>query len=88
MNFDIISIKVDELGDLKFRLAHSGCRLAVVSRSQLGKTPMETLRNIPQNIKETRPHILLSVPALAKNFRKNIVHPQNRTIVSRLEETP
>ena len=37
MNFDIISIKVDELGDLKFRLAHSGCRLAVVSRSQLGK---------------------------------------------------
>ncbi|MBE3109585.1 MAG: hypothetical protein IMZ46_03570 [Acidobacteria bacterium] len=33
---------------------------------------METLRNIPQNIKETRPHILLSVPALAKNFRKNI----------------
>ena len=24
------------------------------------------------NIKETRPHILLSVPALAKNFRKNI----------------
>ncbi len=33
---------------------------------------METIRNIPQNIKETRPHIMLSVPALAKNFRKNI----------------
>jgi long-chain acyl-CoA synthetase len=32
-----ISVKVDELGDLKFRLAHSGCRMAVVSKSQLGK---------------------------------------------------
>jgi long-chain acyl-CoA synthetase len=32
-----ISVKVDELTDLKFRLAHSGCRMAVVSRSQLGK---------------------------------------------------
>jgi long-chain acyl-CoA synthetase len=33
---------------------------------------METLKNIPINIKEVRPHFLLSVPALAKNFRKNI----------------
>jgi long-chain acyl-CoA synthetase len=39
---------------------------------QLGKTPMETLRNIPINIKEIKPSFLLSVPALAKNFRKNI----------------
>ncbi len=39
---------------------------------QLGKTPMETLKNIPQNIKEMKPHLLLSVPALAKNFKKNI----------------
>ncbi|MFZ4455837.1 MAG: AMP-dependent synthetase/ligase [Bacteroidales bacterium] len=39
---------------------------------QLGKTPMETLKNIPQNIKELKPHLLLSVPALAKNFKKNI----------------
>ena len=45
---------------------------ASMSSVQLGKTPMETLRNVPINIKETRPHILLSVPALAKNFRKNI----------------
>ena len=38
----------------------------------LGRTPMETLRNIPSNIKEVRPTFLMSVPALAKNFRKGI----------------
>jgi len=37
-----------------------------------GKTPAETVRNIPVNMKEFGPSILLSVPALAKNFRKNI----------------
>ena len=39
---------------------------------QLGKTPIESLKNIPLNIRELRPTILLSVPAVAKNFRKNI----------------
>ncbi len=39
---------------------------------QPGKSAIETLRNIPLNIRETRPHFLLSVPALAKSFRKNI----------------
>ncbi len=39
---------------------------------QTGKTPIETLKNIPLNIKEIKPHLLLSVPALAKNFKKNI----------------
>jgi long-chain acyl-CoA synthetase len=45
---------------------------ANVATVQLGKTPMETLKNIPLNIKEFKPHVLLSVPALAKNLRKNI----------------
>lgn len=45
---------------------------ASIASIQLGKTPLETLKNIPINIKETRPTFLLSVPALAKNFRKNI----------------
>lgn len=45
---------------------------ASVATVQIGATPMETLKNIPQNIREVRPHFLLSVPALAKNFRKNI----------------
>ncbi|MBQ2959310.1 MAG: AMP-binding protein [Alistipes sp.] len=45
---------------------------ASVATTEVGRTPMETLRNVPVNIKEVRPHFLLSVPALAKNFRKNI----------------
>jgi len=46
-----------------------GASLAFV---QTGKSGMETLKNIPVNIKEIKPNILLSVPALAKNFKKNI----------------
>lgn len=46
-----------------------GASLATV---QVGKTGAETLKNIPINIKEVKPNFLLSVPALAKNFRKNI----------------
>jgi long-chain acyl-CoA synthetase len=52
-----------------YMMMMSGAALASV---QAGRTPMETLKNIPVNIRETRPTILLSVPALAKNFRKNI----------------
>lgn len=37
-----------------------------------GKTPLASLKNIPIAIKETRPHIMLSVPALSRNFKKNI----------------
>ena len=52
-----------------YMMMMSGAALASV---QPGRTPMETLKNIPLNIRETRPTLLLSVPALAKNFRKNI----------------
>lgn len=45
---------------------------ATVATVQVGRTPMETLKNIPLNIREVKPHFLLSVPALAKNFRKSI----------------
>lgn len=45
---------------------------SVVATVQAGKTGLDTLKNIPINIKEVKPHILLSVPALAKSFRKNI----------------
>jgi len=37
-----------------------------------GKSAIEALRNAPINIKEIRPYFLLSVPALAKNFKANI----------------
>ena len=52
-----------------YTLIKQGASLAVV---ELGRTPMETLRNIPKNIKESKPTFILSVPALSKNFRKNI----------------
>lgn len=45
---------------------------AKVATVQVGKTGIETLKNIPVNIKEVKPYLILSVPALAKSFRKNI----------------
>jgi long-chain acyl-CoA synthetase len=45
---------------------------ANVATVQTGKNAMESLRNIPLNINEFKPTMILSVPALAKNFRKNI----------------
>ena len=38
----------------------------------IGKNALATLRNVPAAISETRPHVMLSVPALARNFKKNI----------------
>mgnify|MGYP002856620879 CR=1 FL=1 len=38
----------------------------------IGKNALATLRNVPVAIRETRPHVMLSVPALARNFKKNI----------------
>ncbi len=38
----------------------------------VGKTAIATLKNIPIAIKEVRPMVMLSVPALARNFRKSI----------------
>lgn len=58
--------------------AHTAClytfmlKGASVASIQSGKTPLETLRNVPVNIQEIKPHIMMSVPALSKNFRKNI----------------
>ena len=37
-----------------------------------GKSGKEALRNIPISIKEFQPNVMLSVPTLAKNFKKNI----------------
>ena len=45
---------------------------ASVATVQNGRSPMETLKNIPVNIREVKPHFILSVPALAKSFKKNI----------------
>jgi long-chain acyl-CoA synthetase len=45
---------------------------ANVATVQTGKTPIESLKNIPLNINEFKPTVIMSVPTLAKNFRKNI----------------
>jgi long-chain acyl-CoA synthetase len=47
----------------------TGASLAAV---QTGKTYLDTLKHIPENIREIKPVFLLSAPALAKNFRKGI----------------
>lgn len=50
-------------------MMYSGASIATVPA---GKGGMEALRNIPVAIKEIRPHVMLSVPALSKNFKKGI----------------
>jgi long-chain acyl-CoA synthetase len=45
---------------------------ASIASVQFGATTMETLRNIPGNLLDVRPHILFSVPAMAANFKKKI----------------
>ncbi len=45
---------------------------ATAATVQNGRSPMETLKNIPLNIREVKPHFILSVPALAKSFKKSI----------------
>jgi long-chain acyl-CoA synthetase len=45
---------------------------ASIAAPKSGKSPLEALRNIGVNLKEIKPNLLLSVPAIAKNFRKNI----------------
>lgn len=53
-----------------YTLMANGASLASL---KTGKTLNETLRNIPICIREVRPYFMLSVPALAKNFKNNIV---------------
>jgi long-chain acyl-CoA synthetase len=52
-----------------YTMIRNGASIAAV---QIGKSNRETLKNIPINIREVRPTFLLSVPALAQNFRKTI----------------
>jgi len=47
----------------------TGASLAAV---QSGKSYIDSLKNIPGNIREIKPVFLLSAPTLAKNFRKGI----------------
>jgi len=58
--------------------AHTTClyvfmyKGASIASVEIGNTPLETLKNIPKNINEVKPTIMMSVPAYSKTFRKNI----------------
>jgi long-chain acyl-CoA synthetase len=39
---------------------------------EMGKSAIETTKNIGKNIKEIKPDLMFSVPTIAKNFRNNI----------------
>lgn len=52
-----------------YSMIKNGASIAVV---EPGNSAMESIRNIPKNIKEIKPTFLLSVPALARSFKKNI----------------
>ena len=45
---------------------------ASIASVAMGKSPIEVLRNVPKSLKAINPHMMMSVPALAANFRKNI----------------
>jgi long-chain acyl-CoA synthetase len=52
-----------------YTLMSGGASMASV---EIGGSLIETTRNIGKNIKEIKPHFLLSVPALSDSFKRNI----------------
>lgn len=52
-----------------YSFMHKGASIASV---QVGKNQHETLKNFVANMQEIKPEILMSVPTMAKNFKKNI----------------
>ncbi len=78
----VVGIGVDEVMLIILPLDHCFAHVAgfytmmsyggSIATVPIGKTPMATLRNIPIAIREVRPHVMLSVPALARNFKKSI----------------
>jgi len=45
---------------------------ASIACQEIGSTSIETLKNIPKNINEIKPDLMMSVPTISKAFRKNI----------------
>lgn len=45
---------------------------ASLAALEMGKNSFETRKNIFRNIQEIKPHVMFSVPTIAKNFRNNI----------------
>ena len=45
---------------------------ASIAALEMGKSAIETTKNISKNIKEVKPNLMFSVPTISKNFRNNI----------------
>jgi len=52
-----------------FTLMSVGASMAAL---EMGKSAIETTKNISKNIKELKPDMMFSVPTISKNFRNNI----------------
>jgi len=50
----------------------AGMYLSMSYGCSIGTVPGNSLRNIPMAIRELRPNMMLSVPTITKNFKKNI----------------
>ncbi len=78
----VIGIDVDDVMLIILPLDHCFAHVAgfytmmsyggSIATVPVGKTALATLKNIPVAIQEVKPMVMLSVPALARNFRKNI----------------
>lgn len=78
----VIGVEVDDIMLVVLPLDHCFAHVAgmytmmsyggSIATAPVGKTALATLRNIPQAIKEVRPHVMLMVPALARSVRGNI----------------
>lgn len=45
---------------------------ATIATVPVGKTALESLKNIPLSIQEVKPDLMMSVPSLAKSFKANV----------------
>jgi len=78
----VVGIEVDDVMLIILPLDHCFAHVAgfytmmsyggSIATVPVGKTALASLKNIPMSINEVRPHVMLSVPALARNFKKNI----------------
>ncbi len=78
----VIGIDVDDVMLIILPLDHCFAHVAgfytmmsyggSIATVPVGKTPLATLKNVPGAIQDIKPHVMLSVPALARNFKKNI----------------
>ncbi len=78
----VIGVDVDDVMLIVLPLDHCFAHVAgfytmmsyggSIATVPVGKNALATLKNIPGAIADIRPHVMLSVPAIARTFKKNI----------------